>query len=566
VELEVLDAHGPRAARVAVQDVRGKTVGGLPGLGWIWVDGSFRAALPEGGFNIFLSSGPRVATWRGALKVETDAPVCRHQVLGAFPPRTHPDWWLCDPFVQADAGQENEECYSFSRLSEVALAARGEGVELVGLAGGWNLRTREGSYRSLPDGASRLMRGLAKTRDERFLGVFAWSWERLGHGRVYALEPRPAPAATRPATASCLYETVTRIHDRGGVAVAAHPLGALLDETHPGAAGVARELLFAFLAGRGVDAIDVSRRGDDLRFWWMLLNEGYCVTALGGGPDMGPTAKIDVPATGCYVQMEPDAPEPSGVLAAVREGRIVVSNGPFVSLKVDGLGTGATVSPSDGLRTIYVEALSSADRADSIKRVDLIYNGECLRTLSGCRAQRTLRTQVRDTLPEAGWVAARYYSTKDALWAMSNPVYVRAAGQTPPRAATAHITAHLADAQSGRALHGTLEVWNLGARIQEIPLQGQPVTLDLPPTVRLRFQAPGYAPQTRSLWRDGPPGRILKDLTDPQQLRKAMLSWKTFQRLRASLGRVGFQVDLEKAGTAPGQAEATPATGSLPSG
>jgi len=546
VELEILDCRGPRAARVAITDAKGQPVGGLPGLGWIWVNGVFRARMPEGLVNLRISSGPRLASWQGVLRVRADRPLVEHKMLGSLTPGVPEGWWACDPYVATDAGQADGASYSFYSLADAITAAQAEGVQVLGVAGGWNLHAQRGRFLDLPEGGALLHSALQREQGDNFIGISSWSCERPGLGRVYALEPRPVRPEDQVAAGEYLFETAARIHDRGGLAILAHPCG----RESAGAIPVrqsqaAAELIFDAVTGMPWDAVDVSQGGEDLRLWQALLNEGHSCTAIGGGPGLKSPQPLDIPTVGCYVQIAPDEMTGAAVLAAVKRGAVVVSNGPFVRFWVDGVGPGGVVPPGTAMRTIQVEALSSGDGQDSIRRVELIYNGHVIRTIRGNRLQRTLCVQVQETLADVGWLAARYVSYQEERWALCNPVYIKAPELMPMAPTAARVTVQVRDAGTGTGLQGEMEVWNLGVCLQRLPVGPGPVTLEIPATARFEFRVDGYLPAERTVYRDGGPAAFMAALAAKGSLGEALTSWRTFERMRELLRDVRLEVNMQ---------------------
>ena len=343
LEFEILDCYGPRAARITLKDGQGRQMAGLPGVGWIWVDGVFRGSLPTGLVNIHLTNGPRMAPWQGAFDLNSQKPVVQNTVLGNFAAVAKQGWWICDPYIQADAGQDDPENFSFSRLSEVTLATRAEGVEIAGIGGCWNLANREGTYGNIRNGMKYLTVDLLRSRRKRFAALYAWKFERKNEVEIYVIEPSPVSVLKHTRPNEFLFESITNLHDRGALVIAAHPMGLSTVGGEAQIEGTATQLFYNMLAGVRVDAVDISCLEDDFYFWQVLLNEGYQVTAVGGGPDLEYGSSLDIPAIGCYHHVKPGRRNNKNTIDAIKQGNVIVSNRPFINLAIDNIGVGKTI-------------------------------------------------------------------------------------------------------------------------------------------------------------------------------------------------------------------------------
>ncbi len=542
LEFEILDCHGPRPARIMIMDSHGHRVGGLPGLGWIWVDGIFRGCLPVGRVNIHLVNGPRMVPWQGTFNVKADKIITQNTVLGNFAAVAKQGWWICDPYIQADAGQDDPEKFSFSRFGEVTLAARAEGIEIAGVGGCWNLANSKGTYGHLREGIKFLTIDLLRSRKKRFSALYAWKLEQKNEGGIYVIEPLPTREHVRPG--QLLFENITDLHDRGALVIASHPMG--LDASgEMQAEGAAVQMFYDMLAGCGVDAVDISQHEDDFYFWQVLLNEGYRVAAVGGGPGVWPADSLDLPAIGCYIHLKPGRNSRKDIIDAVKQGRVIVSNGPFINLAIDGRGIGSVVQTSTNMRNITVEARASSFADDNIRRIELIYNGKVIRRIRGNSVQKIMQIQTKNIFTEPGWIIARYYSSVDRLWAITNPVYVKSPGLVSPRAVSAHVSLSLYDHDTGKRIPGMVEIYNMGTCLQKSCINNDPLSLNIPATARLKVYSKGYCTRELSIYKDGGPADFMSTLARGNKIRTAMLSWKTFDKLRMILRKINLNVRLK---------------------
>jgi hypothetical protein len=170
--------------------------------------------------------------------------------------------------------------------------------------------------------------------------------------------------------------------------------------------------------------------------WYGLLNCGFQVPLVGAS---GKNCNyIALGAVRTYARLLPDQPlSYQHWIEAVRAGRTFASNGPLLSLEVDGRDPGATLALTEG-RPVRVRA--SARSLVPFERLEVIVNGEVAanQTPSGHPAEATLETEIY--VPPGGWLAARCwgrtwlpgYSFGQRVYAHTSPVYLRHAGRPPP--------------------------------------------------------------------------------------------------------------------------------------
>jgi len=199
------------------------------------------------------------------------------------------------------------------------------------------------------------------------------------------------------------------------------------------------EALGCLILGK-IDAYEISFFPDPepevLGHWYRLLSCGVRVPLVGGsGKDSNAVALGSVRT---YAQVGPlegnwnaQALLPVWI-EAVRAGRTFVTNGPLLTLTVDGQGPGTRLHvPPEGRRVqIRVEARSSV----AFDQVELLLNGAILasKTASGNRQAAVLETET--TLTQGAWLAARCWSAErladgQCVYAHTSPVYFYSSGQ-----------------------------------------------------------------------------------------------------------------------------------------
>ncbi len=183
------------------------------------------------------------------------------------------------------------------------------------------------------------------------------------------------------------------------------------------------EALAALLLGK-VDAFEVCRLGDPaeppLADWYRLLACGLRLPLAGAsGKDRNSVALGQMRT---YARLEPNQEFDYGSwIEAVRAGRTCVTDGPLLSLTVDGHDPGSVISvPEDG-KTVLVRA--EARSATPFDRLEVLRNGEVIAECAteGDRRSATIEREVAVT--DSGWLAARCRGDDSQVRAHSSPVY-----------------------------------------------------------------------------------------------------------------------------------------------
>ncbi len=124
----------------------------------------------------------------------------------------------------------------------------------------------------------------------------------------------------------------------------------------------------------------------------------------------------------------------------LKSGRTFITNGPALFLRVNGQEPGATLDVRPGESVEVEAALNGHHRVD---RVQVVLNGEVVRTWEFPEGitQGTFRERI--VVPSDGWLAARVYSHErdsflQEIYAHTSPVYFRTGVLNPARAADAH--------------------------------------------------------------------------------------------------------------------------------
>jgi hypothetical protein len=230
---------------------------------------------------------------------------------------------------------------------------------------------------------------------------------------------------------SSITEWAEKARDRGGLAIAPH-----FPEPYS-------EVVAAALRG-SIDAVELrflGPNGDsfDLLAWYALLAVGLRIPCAAGSDKMSGGTALGGVRT--YARIDGEVRGFDAFASAVRAGRTLATNGPFVDLTVEGREPGASISlPSQGGRVSVDVAVHSVLPHD---QVEIVYNGEVV-------AQGGSSKRFTADIPvlRSGWIAARVRGRHQALntgWhstvaAHTSPVYLEVGDK---RAFDASAAAHI---------------------------------------------------------------------------------------------------------------------------
>jgi hypothetical protein len=455
----------------------------------------------------------------------------------------------------------------------IALAARAEGLDYLAVAQDWNLPrvsadelARITAQSSAPD--LHLTWNLEAPKNywlgdaSRCLG-HGWTVGMRGQthdGRDAAAELLELSAmdyqSAKPIVPN--FEIQALIHSLGGIVAYSHPArwwrgkwggqGGYPVEEDKFISNMAVELPFDTLAGPTYDAIDIlmppeekAANANALKLWFLLLDHGYHIAASGSSD-----ATFDRPGGGVpgkvrmYTHL--DGPVEMGrVAAAIKTAHSFVTTGPLVTLEIDGRSMGETI-------TLPAPKMEGRVRAwaDRITRVELIRNGEVFQSFPNADGKSEFTGAFRVEESGRAWYIARVYGADEMQVAITNPIWFEPRGSQAPPPVRAQVSATIVDAASGKPLDGDCVILRMDGReaIEEsrVAFRGGRLTVDPPPTARLRVEAAGYAPMTRSIFMDYAP---VRDLT--LNLRVEQLTdWRTFDRVAELLRGVTLEFRLDR--------------------
>jgi hypothetical protein len=167
--------------------------------------------------------------------------------------------------------------------------------------------------------------------------------------------------------------------------------------------------------------------------YYALLNCGFRIPigAGSGATETGFSGEDHLGSSRIYARMFSDF-SLGGFIRTVRRGQSWATNGPALTLLVNGKDPSETLDLLTLNRTLDVSFGARSNRR--IDRVELIHNGEVVRTLPGSATSSHVMESFRYDVPEPGWLAARVFEVQETpesvfRYAHTSPFYLNVRGQ-----------------------------------------------------------------------------------------------------------------------------------------
>ena len=269
------------------------------------------------------------------------------------------------------------------------------------------------------------------------IGDLFWPWVWGPGYQVYGTDDRENA------------EALSHGRSRGGVGYYVHPVSARgAERAQPWsevpfeelAPSVPVELVADAVLG-DLDALEVVCLWSDetatAQVWHRFLSLGIPVAPSAGTDVMTNFFRtMAVGTTRVYAMTGGQLNWPAYV-AALREGRTFVTNGPFVEFRLEGEGPGGVVAPGPASWTLDLSS------AGVVERVEVLVNGEVAWGSEGLGGPGARRYEGALDLPGGGWVAVRavggdteWPSMASYPFAHTAPIWIGEVGSTEPGART----------------------------------------------------------------------------------------------------------------------------------
>jgi len=274
-------------------------------------------------------------------------------------------------------------------------------------------------------------------------------------------------------------ETLRAAREAGALTSYVHPVsGSDPFGVPPAEAHLPMELVPDALAG-GVDTLELaclwSNERGTAELWYRLLDLGLPI-APSAGTDAFPNffRSMALGSTRVYVHLR-DGLTLRDYRTALREGRSLVTTGPFLRLEVGGREPGEVLGAAGGGPVHWTLKL---DSVVPVERVELVAAGRVVWSGEGLAEPGRRELEGELELPAAGWIAARalggdvqWPSMNAEVFAHTAPVWLDTRGATAPEAAARAardllpiVDAHIARLREG---YGDAPIPKLEAHFRE---------------------------------------------------------------------------------------------------
>ena len=227
-------------------------------------------------------------------------------------------------------------------------------------------------------------------------------------------------------------------HDRGGLGYYVHPVSRPDPFTPDGLRAIPVELVADGVLG-DMDGLEIvclwSNEIGTAEVWYRLLNIGVPVAPTAGTDVMTDFYRTMAVGTTRVYAWTGEVVNWPAYLAAFREGRSFVTNGPLLDFQIEGSRPGDVVSPGTARWNLDLRSASLVASVDVIVNGEVVWSGEGLSRAG----ERSYSGELQ--LPDGGWVAVRamggettWPSMADIPYAHTAPVWIGERGSTEPEA------------------------------------------------------------------------------------------------------------------------------------
>ncbi len=374
-------------------------------VGYFHTTGTSTMRVPPGEVTVEVSHGPLYHVYRRRLPVRVDRTT--RVVVRMVRLMELPGWTSGDLHVHMNYGGHYR-----ATPATLALQARAEGLNLVE-----NLIVNKEDR--VPDISSFRTGGPDPVSTPDLMVVhdqeFHTSW--WGHLGVLGLSDHillPGYAGyTGTAASSLLPDNVSvsdLAHAQGGITGYVHPFDVDPDPDDTTTA-LTVGLPIDVALGKS-DYLEVVGFSDHLatsRVWYRLLNCGFRLPAGAGTDAMTNFASLRGPVGTNRVFVQSGLPlNRRAWYSALKAGRSFATNGPLLQLQIGGIGIGGELQLPAGGRRVRVRA--SLRSQVPIDHLELIRNGEVIRTLPLAGDRTALDTAFTLRIDASGWFLLRAYS------------------------------------------------------------------------------------------------------------------------------------------------------------
>ncbi|GAB4160571.1 MAG: hypothetical protein Kow00107_08620 [Planctomycetota bacterium] len=425
-------------------DSEGELVGG-PAKGCpFWTRGTFRLRLPTGFYKLSVTRGPFYSPYRETPYIEIkDNEITEIEMpLTPWVALRSQNWYGFDPFVVTAAGTS---VGAIPSIPLAALIAEAEGCDAVFCAAPW-WHDPPPNIEPVSDPLKLADLAVASSTDVLRVSTSVLYDSRPYYGWFYRMGGGPPIQESLPDDPYVPNALKMKSAREGGSAVIVrNPTrgrtarfssarwnslsisAALFGELYQVREGFASELPYDLEAGL-VDAIEI-QDDNDICLWFNALNCGYRISAVrSSGARLGSSIdSLPSPVNYAFIKGNPTVGD---YIEAVRKGRIVFGDGPFVEFTVDSYGPGSVVSCDGQDHFFHIKCLSRVKVGGSILKAELIRNGTVVRSYEGQDSPlgegeaAILPRELRIAEKEDCWYVVRAFDSSGGV-TYTNPIYFR---------------------------------------------------------------------------------------------------------------------------------------------
>jgi hypothetical protein len=372
-----------------------------------YVDGSYRARLPAGSWELVASRGLEWRIARERFEIEPGAETRLRVRMKRWADMPAAGWYSGDVHVHLGSGDA-------ARDRDRRLAMQAEDLHVANLLQMGNIGNahfRHDAFGPAARAGAWPYTLVPGQEDPRTL--------RRGHTiHLNLLAP-----VRDPARYYLYHEAFEQTRAQGGVTGYAH-VDSLLGDGLGSRRGLALDVPFGL-----VDFIEVLQTSDaGTRTWFGFLDLGFALSPAAGSD----YPYIDHPgAVRSYVALGEER-SVDAWFAGLRAGRTFASNGPLLELAVNGRGMGSALRVEPGAELVVEARARLNPDVDRLARLELLEHGAVVAASESAQGAEELRLAHRLRASRGSWFVLRALGTRQApgasVVAVSAPVYVEVAG------------------------------------------------------------------------------------------------------------------------------------------
>jgi hypothetical protein len=391
---------------------------------WFYADGNFQVRVPLGKIRVSIRRGLEYHSLDEEIEVKEGCTLQKKFVLSRWAHMEKDGWYPGDMHVhnldpKTALFESRAECLNFVNVMVYKhldyIGTREHftgGVDPVSDDRHFIYFTEE--FRNEPMGHLQLI-NLKQLVEPVATGRLGLHWPTIETYEDLSM-PLPFHGDANSPDFPLLLQAMRETHQQGGLVGWAH--------LRPS------EWEFPLDAAEGqIDFADIMTHTDipqDLQLWYALLNCDFHIPACAGTDRQEPVGPMGHQRV--YVCL--DAPlSYANWIKALKAGNSFVTNGPMVQLHVDTIKPGGVIDFSEPTE---VSISSSAFSQIPFERLEIIVNGEILRTGNATDKGLSAEITLNHTVSQSAWVVARCMGAWDKelfysnpVFAHTNPVYVR---------------------------------------------------------------------------------------------------------------------------------------------